>query len=266
MALAKSHLRASFDHVLRLDSFWLLTLSAAARQFSGNIFGFYMPSYLSSIYPSVTNLLSRYGIIVGVVGSAAVVSGGLISSYSSRWTLAVPLYITAIGGMISSIFVILMVLSRDIAGGNEESGTHILYGVMSAAYLTAELWLGAFASLLTLLLPPRMKTFGLAIYMSIIILVYSSGPQIVGLALRNTDPQSALYVDRTKVILAVLIPFGYWIAGVGFLMCIGRVHRDIKRGVSPEHLSLPRKTAFGAFIFALGALVIGLFVTSLVFR
>ena len=58
----------------------------------------------------------------------------------------------------------------------QEAGTRELYGTMSTAYITAELWLGAFASVLAALLPPRMKTFCLAIYACTIILIYSRAP------------------------------------------------------------------------------------------
>jgi hypothetical protein len=165
-------LATSVKHVVRMKSFWMITLAAGARQFSGNVFGWYMPGYLSSRYPSKTELLSNYGIIVGVVGSVAVVSGGVICSAVPHRP-AMALYVTAIGGMISAIFVILMIFSRE-AGGSESAGVRVLYGSMSAAYLTAELWLGAFASLLALLLPPRIKTVCLAIYSCTIILIYSS--------------------------------------------------------------------------------------------
>ena len=126
----------------------------------------YMPAYLSSVYPSEPNLLSDYGIIVGAVGSVTVVLGGLICSAAGKNRAPTALYLTAIGGMISSVFVILMVFSRDIARGSQAAGVKILYGVMSAAYLTAELWLGAFASILALIVPVQTKTFCLAIYTS----------------------------------------------------------------------------------------------------
>lgn len=58
---AASLLLASVKHVVRMKSFWLLTLAAGARQFSGNVFGYYMPSYLLAQYPSKPNLLSHYG-------------------------------------------------------------------------------------------------------------------------------------------------------------------------------------------------------------
>ncbi len=226
-----------------------------------------MPGYLTAIYPSETELLSRYGIIVGTVGSVAVLCGGLVSAYLAPRTVMTPLYITSIGGMISSIFVILMVLSLQIAGGDEARGVKILYGVMSAAYATAELWLGAWASLLALLLPPRMKTFALAIYMSIVVLIYSSGPQIIGLALRNVDAASPEYFQRTKIILAVFIPVGYWLAGVGLLLSISKVRKDVHgEMIPPGGMSISRKGAFGVFILLLAALVVALFVTSLVYR
>ena len=264
---AKSDFVATLKHVLRMRSFWLLTISAGFRQLSGNVFGYYMPGYLSSIYPSQANLLSNYGIVVGVVGSFSVVAGGLITSFLSRRTVMTPLYMTAFGGMISSVFVVLMIFSKATAGGNESRGTTILYGVMSAAYITAETWLGAFNSLLVLLLPPRYKTFGLAIYGSTVVLMYSTGPQIMALALRNIDVNSEGYVNRVRIVLAVLIPLGYWLAGVGFLFCIRMVRQDIQGDyVQQGEMSRTRKLSFSAFAVLLGCLVIALFVTSLIFR
>ena len=263
---AKNDFVATLKHVLRMRSFWLLTISAGFRQLSGNVFGYYMPGYLSSIYPSQTNLLSNYGIIVGVVGSFSVVAGGLTSSFLLRRTVVLPLYMTAFGGMISSIFVVLMIFSKTAAGGDESRGTTILYGAMSAAYLTAETWLGAFNSLLVLLLPPQYKTFGLSIYMSTLVLMYSTGPQIMALALRNIDVDSEGYVKSVRIVLAILIPLGYWLAGIGFLVCVRKVRQDIQGdSVQQGEMSRTRKMSYAAFVMLLGCLVIALFVTSLVF-
>jgi hypothetical protein len=267
VAHARQQITASVSQIVRMRSFWLLTLSAGARQFSGNVFGYYMPSYLSSIYPSEVNLLSRYGIIVGVVGSTAVIAGGLICSSAGKWRALMPLYLTGIGGMVSSIFVILMVFSRSIAGSNESRGVRILYGVMSAAYLTAELWLGAFASLLALILPPQTKTFCLAIYTCTIILIYSSAPQMIGLALRRYEAGSSAYIQKTRDILAILIPVGYWVAGIGFLLSINKVNRDLRGDVvEVGRTSWRRKVGFAGFAVILIFLTVALFVTSLVLR
>ena len=228
-----------------------------------------MPSYLSSIYSSQPNILSNYGIIVGVVGSVAVLGGGTISAYYSKRAIAVvPLCLTGIGGMISAPFVILMVFSLDLANGNQDQGARILYGVMSAAYMTAELWLGAFASLLALLLPPRTKTFGFAIYSCVVTLVYSSGPQIIGLALRSYAVQSEEYLQKSKIVLAVLIPIAYWFGGVGFLWATEKIRRDIGNEPSAleRKMSFGRKFTFGVFAATLLAMVITLFTLSVVYR
>ena len=268
---ARSLFVESWKHVMRMKSFWILTLSGGARQFSGNVFGTYMPSYLASIYASAPNLLSHYGIIVGVVGSVAVLLGGFIcSAMSKRPTMA--LYLTAIGGMISGPFVICMVFSLQL-GGSSVAGHRILYGTMSAAYLTAELWLGAFASLLASLLPPRMKTFCLSIYSCIIILIYSSAPQIIGLALRGYNTNSSAYLRATRNILAILIPIGYWVAGFGFILGAVKAKKDIairrqtieqgEASMYPQ-LGKTRIVAFVVFLSFLGSLTIALLVTSLV--
>ena len=263
----RSDITATFHYIMRMQSFWLLTLSASFRQLAGNVFGYYMPTYLSTLYPSHPNLLSRYGIIVGVVGSVAVLLGGLLTSIFWSRTKMLPLYLTGIGGMVSSIFVLLMVFSRSAAAGNEDQGVKILYGTMSAAYLTAELWLGALNSLIALLLPPRYKTFGLSIWAATQVLVYSAGPEIIGLALKDEDSSSQTYLDKTRVALAVIIPVGYWVAGIGFLLAPILVRRDLNDDHAGRgKLGMRRKAGFGIFAFVIGALVVGLFVASLVYQ
>ena len=265
IASARADLAATFAYLLRMRSFWLLTLSASFRQLSGNVFGYYMPTYLSTLYSSRSNLLSRYGIIVGVVGSVTVLLGGLLTSIFWSRTKLLPLYLTGGGGMVSSIFVLLMLFSRSIAGGSDEKGIRVLYGAMSAAYLTAELWLGAINSLVALLLPPRYKTFGLSIWAATQVLIYSAGPEIIGLALKDADSGSQTYLNGTRIALAVIIPVGYWLAGVGFLLSTTVVKRDLVGQFVQGKLALPRKLAFGCFAIVVVIMVIILFVISIVY-
>lgn len=260
-------LKETVGHVIRMRSFWLLAISAGARQLGGVVFGYYMPSYLQQLYPHVPNLTSTYGIIVGAVGSSAVLAGGLYCALHWHRSVLTPLYLTACGGMISSIFVILMVFSRQIAGDDEIRGARVLYGVMSLAYVTAELWLGAFNTLFVFLLPPRYKTFALAIYMSVVVFIYSSGPAIVGLALRQTAPTSPTYLRDVRIVLAVIIPSAYWIAGIGFLSAIPLVRQDLTKPKSSlARVSSRRKLGLSTGLTFLGAMVLALFVTSIVLR
>jgi len=141
---AKDELVLTVKYLVRLRSGWLLLLAASTRQLAGNVFGYYMPGYLASTYPSHTDVLSRYGIIAGVVGSVAVLSGGFLTSLLWNRTVTTPLWLTGVGGMISSVFVMLMLFSKPIGG------IDVLYGSMSAAYITAELWLGAVNGLVSL--------------------------------------------------------------------------------------------------------------------
>ena len=263
---ATSDLHATFAYIFRMNSFWLLVLSAGFRQLSGNVFGFYMPSYLGDTYPSHTEIFSRYGIIVGVVGSVAVLSGGILTSVLWPRTKLTPVYLTGIGGMISSLFVLLMVFSRDIADGSEDRGIKILYGVMSLAYLTAELWLGCLFALIALLLPPRYKTFGLAIWGSLQVLIYSSGPQIIGLSLMDEETTSESYRRVTQLCLAIIIPVGYWLAGIGFLLSIPLVKKDLREEFATGRLSRRRTIGFSIFAGVLATVVITLFVVSLVYQ
>lgn len=262
---AKTQLRDTISYLIRMRSFWLIVASASFRQLSGNVFGYYMPSYLGNTYPDHEELLSRYGIIVGVVGTVSVLSGGLLTSILWSRTKLTPLYLTAIGGMISSVFVLLMIFSREAADGNENQGVKVLYGVMSAAYLTAETWLGALAALIALLLPPQYKTFGLAIWSTIQVLVYSAGPEIMGLALRDLDPSSAQYTKDTQVALAVLIPLGYWMAGIGLLWAVPLLKRDLRQDFARGPLSKGRKVGSTCFLGLLAAVTIALFVADVVY-
>ena len=266
LAYARSDVSATFSYILRMRSFWLLVLSASFRQLAGNVFGYYMPTYLSTLYPDETELLSRYGIIVGAVGSVTVLLGGLLTSAFWQRAKMLPLYLVGVGGMISSVFVLLMLFSRQVSGNSENSGVRVLYGTMSAAYLTAELWLGAINSLIILLLPPRYKTFALSIWDAIQVLVYASGPEIIGLALRNVDAASAAYLEGIKICLAVIIPTGYWLAGIGFLLSMPLVKRDLAGDFVVGPLSMLRKLGFGLFGLVLGVLVVVLFVVSIVYK
>lgn len=154
--LKDSELVRCLRYTLSLRSFYIIAVSAAFRQISGNVFGFYMPSYLQLVYPERrAYLVTTYGTIVGVVGSVASMLGGVISYLTRKRFPQMPLYLAAIGGLLSFPFVITMVFSRTAANGDLDGGLRILFASMTLAYLTAEMWLGPVASCVLRIVPFR---------------------------------------------------------------------------------------------------------------
>lgn len=95
-------------------------------------------------------------------------------------------------------------------------------------------------------------------------LIYSSAPQIVGLALRKEEVGSAEYVQDTRIVLAVIIPTSYWIAGVGFLLAITLLKKDLAEEISVEGpLSKRRQFGMGSGLAVLASITIALFISSI---
>lgn len=230
------------------------------------------------LYPNQTAyLITTYGIIVGTVGTFASLLGGSLSSAFSQRVPTLPLYLVAIGGVLSAPFVIVMVFSRELAGQNSDQGLAILFGSMTAAYLTAEMWLGPIAALIVRLFPIRFKTFSFTVYSLVNILVYSSGPEIVAIAQKRSNVDStddpAQYIRVTRVILAVVIPAGYVISAAGFLQAaqspcypcdLGKIYSSDTSGNQHARLAISsrRKWTFSTGFGLLCALVVGLIATS----
>lgn len=122
--------------------------------------------------------------------------------------------------------------------------------------------MGCLSALLALLLLPEYKTFGLAIWSSIQVVIYASGPGIIGLATRNIDASSPRYTEIVELSLAVVIPVGYWLCGLGMLLCVPLVQSDL-RETAEKSVNATRKVTKGTLLVMLILLVIVLFVLSL---
>lgn len=208
---------------------------------------------------------------LGTVGSVACLSGGIISSLLSDRYPNTALHLTAWGGLISWPFVVVVTFSRSL-GGSSQQGLRILFANLACAYITAELWLGAMASLVVSLLPIRYKTLGYAVYGLVNLLVYSTGPEIVAIAQvkAGVDPVAnpAQYITVTRIILCVLIPFGYCAAGLGLLWATKREYfprdfAEVKEKEGEEEVEVvkverKRGMRFGTGLGILGALVVAL--------
>ena len=172
----------------------------------------------------------------GAVGTVACLLGGGLTFLLSPRFPTIALHLTAWGGFISWPFVVIVTFSRSLGG------LPTLFGCLAAAYITAELWLGAFAALVVSLLPIRYKTMGYAVYVLVVLLVYSSGPEIVSIAQTKAGVDPAVdperYITVTRILLCVLIPLGYVGGGIGFLWAA-------KEGYYPTDLRNVREAAEG---------------------
>lgn len=164
-----------------------------------------------------------------------------------------------------------MTFSRQL-GGSRSKGLAILFGNLAAAYITAELWLGAVAATVVRLLPIRYKTLGFAVYALINLIVYSSGPEIVAIAQYRSgvepDIDPGRYVYVTRIILCVIIPFGYSAAALCFLLAaqkrffpadLAAVNATIQ---ADPTVTRRRGLGFGIAIGVIGCMVIGLTIAS----
>ncbi|KAL9132079.1 MAG: hypothetical protein Q9217_000115 [Psora testacea] len=249
-------------------------LSSAIRQF---ILSYFQEDFIEPLHLSEASygILSGYatGIVYALLALPTAYRADYIKAYMlgpfPRRSLTdeiLPLYITALSGIVLSIFVLLMVFSRQVSDNSESKGINVLYGTMSIAYLTAEPWLGAINSLIALLLLPRYNTFGHSIWAATQVLICSLSPEIVGLAIRKVEVGSVRYLTDTRIALVLIIPIGYWLAGIGFLLVIPLVKRDLTGSSVSTKLSMQRRTAFIAFGITILAVVIALSVMSIVYK
>lgn len=214
--------------------------------------------------------------MLGVVGTFAVLSGGLITTLLQDRYPTIALHLTAWGGVLSWPFVVVMTFSRQL-GGSPSRGLPILFGSLTAAYITAELWLGAVAATVVRLLPIRYKTLGFAIYALVNLIVYSSGPEIVAIAQYRAgvepDIDPADYVYVTRIVLCVIIPFGYCAAAVCFLLAtrkeflptdLKEVHASSGKLVSETFVTRKKRIGFGIAVGVILGIVVALTIASYV--
>ena len=209
---------------------------------------------------------------LGTVGSVACLTGGLLTTFLSPRYPTIALQLTIWGCIVAGPCVIIVTFSRSLGGPSIDRGFAILFANLAMAYITAELWLGAMASLIVRLFPIRYKTLGYATFGLVNLLVYSSGPEIVAIAQTRAgvDPVSdpERYVTVTRIILCVLIPFGYCTAGIGLLWACrqGWFKKDLQEVEAEERqgelgvikLDRRRKIGYGIGLGVLGALVVAL--------
>lgn len=248
LGLAWRDVRNACVHMMRLRSLWVLVLSIGIRRLGEHFITIHMPSYLHSIYPDAGKLSNKYGLILGATRSTSVLVGGIIAliiwrtATAWRWK-SVPFWVTAVGGMVSSIFLICAMFSR--GDRSETTGLKVLYGNLTMALLTSETWFGVLSTILISLLSPAYKTLSFAICGSIQWMIYAAGPEILRLGFGNKDPSGQSHSHMLQIALSVIVTVCYFWAGVGFLVAARLVRQDMEQpSVLHGDLSYERKLRF----------------------
>lgn len=116
-----------------------------------------------------------------------------------------------------------------------------------------------------LLRPPLCRAYALSIWSAVQVIIYSAGPEIIGLALRNIDASRQAYLDATNIALAVMIPVAYWLASVGSLLAIPLVRKkDLDGDFVVERLGVKRKIGLGISAAVCTVMMVVLFIVSIV--
>ncbi|KAF2657683.1 MFS general substrate transporter [Lophiostoma macrostomum CBS 122681] len=246
-------------HMLQLNSMWILVITIGIRQLAGSLYTSHMPSYLSSVYPNRGEVVDTYGLVVGVAGSVSVLIGGTATWCTFRWVQednlrAIPIWMTAIGGMVGSIFLVCTLVSSKIA--EQWTRLVVLYTTLAVAFLASETWLGIYATGILGLLDPSYKTFGFALTEAIRWAIWTSGPELLWLRLTGGDRKSEEYAH---VVLCVLVPTLYVIAGAGLILAIRPVRQDVDTP-GRRNIGLSPKRKWGC---AIGAAILTTAVASL---
>ena len=63
-----------------------------------------------------------------------------------------------------------------------------------------------------------------------------------------------------------MIPVGYWLAGIGFLLVIPLVRQDLDGRFVKGELGMLRKSNYGLFAIVIVVMVVTLFVVSIVYK
>jgi hypothetical protein len=246
---------------------WILTVAIGIRQLAGSLYTSHMPSYLFSIYPDRAEMADTYVLILGVTGSVSVLIGGTVTWCTFRWVeddnlRAVPIWMTAIGGMLSSVFLVCTLVSSKIP--DEWTQSVVLYTTLAMAFLASETWLGIYATGMLGLLSPSYKTFGFALTEAFRRAIWTAGPEVLWLNLTGVDRKSEEYTHVVRICLCVLVPTFYLLAGVGLILAIRPVRQDVDTpGARSIGLSLKRKCGCAIGVVALAAGVSGLLAASI---
>ncbi|BDA47320.1 hypothetical protein COCOBI_10-1660 [Coccomyxa sp. Obi] len=262
-------------YMVSMSSLWLLLIATGLRNIPGDMTGAYMPNFYSAVYPDEATVFTAVSTIVGLCGlAAAFIYGAICQRFFTRLP-TISLYTTAFGAMFAAAAVAVSVASRLIAGDVSTKGYAIGLTAMSLTFLIGEGWQGPLSVMLTLALPPEIKSFAISLFFALAQLIGPAGSVLFGIYLTAGDwvKGTPEYIGPARIFMLVALIGGYIGSAVLFLMAVPSVNRDIAKredavraGGSPQiTLPLRRKIAFIAGSALLGTAVLTLVVISFIF-
>ncbi|BDA47321.1 hypothetical protein COCOBI_10-1670 [Coccomyxa sp. Obi] len=262
-------------YMVSMSSMWILTIATGLRTIPIDMSAAYMPSYYSALYPDQTTVFTAMSTIVGLGGlSASFIYGAVCQRFYTKLP-TVSLYTTAIGAIIAAGCVAMSVTSHLIAGNNSDKGYGIALTGMSLAVLIGEGWQGPLSVMLTLALPPEIRSFAISVFFAIAQLIGPAGSVLFGIYLTAGDwvkgtPQ---YIAPARIYMLVAMLGGYISSAALYFAAIPAVKHDIAKreavvraGGSPQ-ITLPRwrKITFIAGTALLSTAIAVLILISLFF-
>jgi MFS transporter, Spinster family, sphingosine-1-phosphate transporter len=106
---------ADYQSLLTIPSYVLNTLGMAAMTFAIGGFSFWMPAYLHDAAHAgdLATVNTRFGLITVVAGIVATLAGGWLGDHLRRYVSGAYFLVSAVGIVVSAVFVVLMMRSAD---------------------------------------------------------------------------------------------------------------------------------------------------------
>ena len=253
--------KRSIIYTLLLSPVPLLIFSAAIREIASFVTTAYMNSYLEQAYPNhVTPMKVSYGFIYLFFGSVSCISGGYLAArYDHQKQVAC--YIAAFGALVASV-LIFGVLYPPLSEMETYQSLPLSLMSLALTVLTSEMWLGPILNLYIVLIGHDHKTLGISVFQAVIMILGSSGPEIVGI-LFSVFGRS---LRSMAVVLGCLISGSYFISAMAFIVVSFLVQRNVKNFNESRIITKADKIKVTVVVICLSAGMIALTIISLRIR
>ncbi|CAL5223872.1 g6461 [Coccomyxa viridis] len=240
------NLKEALAYLANMRTFWKITIGLGIRMNAGIIVLGFMPPFQALLFPDKDSLDATFATLVGVCAFASSVIIGAICERNINKRPWMALYAGGFGGLIGCFFFLMALWASSIS--KQHGGYALMLFCMGAGALFANGASGPLAALLTLLLPPEIKSFLLSVHEFATYLIGPMFGVIMGVGLQaiaarnermyldvsavGTGPSSKLAANkRTFVAARVMMASGLIVAFVGgaifFLWASWGVRHDI---------------------------------------